>query len=198
MEKMKIAICGGIGSGKSTVASVLRELGYPVFSCDEIYTEIINSAQYIEKIAQAFEGVVIDGKIDRAKLAEQVFGDNEKLQKLNAIAHPLIMQSLREQMDNADGVSVAEVPLLLERGFQDEFDKVIVVVRDKEERIRSVQLRDGENRENIEKRISAQFDYDTKVKDLPSDKFLILLNSGDEWQFRYKIKSFFKSIIEQS
>ena len=86
MEKMKIAICGGIGSGKSTVASVLRELGYPVFSCDEIYTEIINSAQYIEKIALTFEGVVIDGKIDRSKLAEQVFADNEKLQKLNAIS----------------------------------------------------------------------------------------------------------------
>ena len=99
MDKIKIAVTGGIGSGKSLVIQILKEMGFPCFSCDEIYKEIIQTQDYVEKIKQAFPGVVIDGKIDRKRLGAFVFQEESKLEKLNEIAHPLIMSSLYAQME---------------------------------------------------------------------------------------------------
>ena len=92
---MKIAITGGIGSGKSVVVTLLKESGYAVFSCDEIYKEIILSRKYVQKIEELFPEAVVNGQIDRKKLGEIVFADEEKRKHLNTLSHPIIMQSLR-------------------------------------------------------------------------------------------------------
>ena len=76
MYQKKIAITGGIGSGKSTVARIIKERGFPVFSCDEIYKDVIKSAEYIEKIAQIFPNAVKNNIIDRQTLAKIVFSDS--------------------------------------------------------------------------------------------------------------------------
>ena len=117
--KKKIAITGGIGSGKSTVLHIFGEMGYPIFSCDEIYREIIDTAEYVKKIEMTFPRCVVDGKVDRKLLASTVFGNGEALEKLNAIAHPLIMQRLLEEMKNCTSEKVfAEVPLLFEGNYE--------------------------------------------------------------------------------
>lgn len=160
MAKSKIAITGGIGSGKSTALSYLKELGYPVFSCDEIYKEVISSQEYIDKIEEHFPEAVTHGCVQRKILSEIVFNDPEKRALLNGIAHPLIMQKLYERMDNCkDELVFAEVPLLFEGGFENEFDHVIVILRKEENRIQSVQERDGISEEKIKKRMQSQFDY---------------------------------------
>ena len=133
MAKIKVAITGGIGSGKSTALSYLKELGYPVFSCDEIYKEVISSKEYIDKIKEFFPEAVTHGCIERKILSEIVFNDPEKRALLNGISHPLIMQKLYEQMDTSENELVfAEVPLLFEGGFENEFDHVIVILRKEE------------------------------------------------------------------
>ncbi len=161
--KKKIAITGGIGSGKSTVLKHIADLGYPVFSCDEIYREIIQTKEYVSKIRTAFPSCITDGKIDRKILSELVFKNEEKRLLLNSIAHPLIMQRLVERMQISSSTLVfAEVPLLFEGGFENLFDCVVIVIRDKEKRVNSVALRDGITRSEIENRICSQFDYSSQ------------------------------------
>ena len=72
MKKL-IAITGGIGSGKSSAAQFLLEMGYPVFSCDEIYREVILSPDYIQKVTTLFPECIVEGSIDKKILARIVF-----------------------------------------------------------------------------------------------------------------------------
>jgi dephospho-CoA kinase len=162
MGKIRIAITGGIGSGKSLALRYISEMGYPIFSCDEIYKDVIQSSIYIEAVAKAFPSVVVNGRIERQALAQLIFDEPGKRQTLNQIAHPLIMQQLFEQMNNCSGELVfAEVPLLYEGNFENEFDKIIYVYRNKQSRIINVMERDGLSHEQVEKRISSQFDPDS-------------------------------------
>ena len=160
MDKIKIAVTGGIGSGKSLVMQMLKEMGFPCFSCDEIYKEIIKTQDYVEKIKEAFPSVVVDGKIDRKRLGAFVFQEESKLEKLNEIAHPLIMSSLYAQMEKCQNKLIfAEIPLLFEGNLERNFDKTIVILRDLIERIESVQTRDCIAEEEVKNRMRAQFDY---------------------------------------
>ena len=160
--KVKIAITGGIGSGKSMAATILREKSYSVYSCDEIYKQVILSPAYVERIEKEFPACIEKGVVNRKILSNIVFNNPEKLEKLNAIAHPLIMEKLNDLMNHdANEIVFAEVPLLFESGLENKFDKVLVVQRDKTERIKSVLMRDGLSEEEALNRINAQFAYDT-------------------------------------
>ena len=158
----KIAITGGIGSGKSTVLNLIKMQGFPIFSCDEIYKDVVKSIEYIQKIAETFPTVVKDGNIDKQILSSLIFNDASKRELLNQIAHPLIMKKLFDEMDlsNSDFV-FAEVPLLFEGDFENLFDAVIVVKRDRKSRVSAVAARDHLAKIDVENRISVQFAYDT-------------------------------------
>ena len=163
MQKIKVAVTAGIGSGKSTAIRCIQNMGHPVFSCDEIYKEVIHSPNYIEKIKQKFPTVVFNNKIDRALLGRLVFNDPKKRELLNKIAHPLIMQTLFEHMNKCEKELVfAEVPLLFEGNFENAFDKVIVITRKLDSRMLAIRERDGIEDLEIKKRIQSQFDYDSK------------------------------------
>ena len=163
MKKIKIAITGGIGSGKSTAISYIRSLGYPVFSCDQIYNEIIKTKVYIDQIAKVFPDAYQNGGINRNILSKIVFSNPEKREILNGISHPLVMRALYKQMSNCkDEYTFAEVPLLFEGNFENEFDYVIVIQRNERIRMEDVKKRSGLSIEDIKKRIDAQFKYDTQ------------------------------------
>lgn len=160
MKKLKIAITGGIGSGKSTVCSLLKKKGYSVFSCDDIYGEIVVSDSYIQKIKALFPTAVENNQIDKKRLSDIVFSDTEKREQLNSVAHPLIMQELIKRMENdEEEISFAEVPLLFEGGFDALFDGILIVNRSEKKRILAVYERDGLSEEEIRRRISVQFSY---------------------------------------
>lgn len=189
--KKKIAVTGGIGSGKSTVLRYLKELGYSVFSCDEIYREIIDEPNYIQKVAQTFPSCVVENKIDKKRLSQIIFQEEEKREKLNAIAHPIIMQRLNECMEKcATPLVFAEVPLLFEGNYQSCFDGVIVVMRREEQRIEALQKRDRADKEQIQKRMLAQFDYASKEAQIQfADCHAFLIeNNGTEEELKNKIK----------
>ena len=178
----KIAITGGIGSGKSLVLKILQDEGYAVFSCDEIYREIILEKSYIEKISLCFPEVIENDAINKKKLADIVFKSKEKRELLDSIAHPFIMQRLNEKMASVSAKFVfAEVPLLFEGGYCNNFDEIIVVYRPLEERIQSIVLRDNITEQEVLNRINAQFNYHTKEGEDFIQKIgaSILHNNGD-------------------
>ncbi len=157
-KSKKFAITGGIGSGKSAVADIVRAAGYPVFSCDEINAELWQDAEYLSMLANDFPQCTEGGEIVKKRLSELIFHNAEARGMLNALAHRRIMARLFVLMDERE-VSFAEVPLLFECGLEGSFDGVIAVVREKEARVQAVVSRDGLSREDVLARIKSQFDY---------------------------------------
>ena len=149
---MKIAIIGGIGSGKSEVLNVARELGLSTLSADEINAELLENAEYIFEIAQAFPIAVVNGMIDRRKLAEIVFSDEVELARLNALAHPRILARIKAEESDP---LVVEMPLLVESGAEDLFDEIILVYTPLPLRLERLAMR-GMSIEHAQRRIKAQ------------------------------------------
>lgn len=192
----KIGITGGIGSGKSTVVAYLRKKGYTVFSCDEIYHEIMRSHAYIKQIKNVFPDVVENGKINRQRLAEIVFSNPEKRQQLNDISHPMIMDKLQFDIKTIQNdVVFVEVPLLFEGNYEYLFDEIIVVVRALNERISSVCQRDGITVEQAQNRINAQMNYDdVSYLSKSNKKILMLYNQGKKECLQNGIDEILKGI----
>ena len=186
MKNVKIAVTGGIGSGKSAAIRLLQEMGYHTFSCDEIYRECIELPEYVKEVEKAFPSAVMGGKIDRKALSALVFSDEKSLKILNGLAHPLIMGRLYQKMQGVSGVCFAEVPLLFEEGHEKDFDKVIVVTRNKTERIAAVQNRDGLSAIDIEERMLRQYDYDKNEGHLKKE-FYVIENNGSIEQLKIQL-----------
>lgn len=189
-NNLKIAITGGIGSGKSTVASVISELGYPVISCDNVYGQLLESEMFIKSLEKEFGEIIHCGKLDRKKLADIVFSDEKKLQRLNDITHPLIMEEVFRLM-SGNKVAFCEVPLLFESGYEKYFDKIIVVFRNRSERIKSVVNRDNISESAVLSRIYSQFDYDSG--DL--SKYYVIRNTTDKSNLRKKTVKILEDIL---
>lgn len=121
---MRIAIIGGIGSGKSETLRAARELGIACLSADEINAGLLEKAEYIQKLAELFPDAVKDGIADKATLAAEVFSDADKRRRLNELAHPEILK--RIESDDSDPL-VVEMPLIVESGAADYFDEIVLV-----------------------------------------------------------------------
>ena len=197
-SNIKVAITGGIGSGKSTVSKYISDLGYPVFSCDEIYKNIYATDGFQNQLKEAFPTCLKNGRVDKGLLSQTVFSNPSALQRLNKLSHPIIMSELFSQMQttNAD-VVFAEVPLLMEEKLDDDFDCVIVVMRDKEKRIESICNRDKTDRVDAESRIKNQWDYDApenKVK-ISQDKFFVIENNASQQELQARVEETIAKLI---
>ena len=132
---MYLGLSGGIGSGKSTVAKILSELGAVVIDADAIAKEVLEPGQVgYESVVHAFGESVLDttGNIDRKQLAAAVFQDTSQLAQLEAIVHPAVsarVTQIRESLP-ANSIVVYDTPLLVEKQLQDQFDKVMIVIAD--------------------------------------------------------------------
>lgn len=194
MKNKKIyAITGGIGSGKSEVMKVLSSLGYPTFSCDEIYKNLLAEKATINAIAKVFPNCVIKGTLDKKKLSQEVFCNDEKLALLNSITHPLILEKLFALAGSLDSDTVfAEVPLFFEANLKGKFDGAIVVKRNLQSRISSVISRSGLTEEEVIKIINCQYGYDSA--DL--SEFTVIENDGDLVDLTNAVKSAIKSLVD--
>ena len=185
-NKLKIAITGGIGSGKSTACEIIKRAGYPVFSCDETYAELFESGVLTEELVKAFGKEILgaDGKLSRDNISGIVFKYSEKLKKLNAITHPKIFGRMFSKADESKGeVCFFEVPLLFEGGYEKLFDKIIVVMRDENQRIESVMARDNKTREQVVSRLKKQLNYNN----CGIAQYYVIHNNGKMVDFSAKI-----------
>ncbi len=174
-NKLKIAITGGIGSGKSTVAEIIKSCGYNVISCDEIYNSLIKEEWFLARLANEFGDILtVQGKLDKKKLSSIVFADSEKLNTLNQLTHPEIMKRAVKEMNKVD-ICFCEVPLLFEGGYEKLFDEILIVMRERQDRIDAIAVRNYLSKQEAERRVNSQFDY----SDLPRDKYYLIYNNSN-------------------
>ncbi len=195
MKNVKIAITGGIGSGKTALVNLIKKMGYAVFSCDEICGGLYKKRKVLKKIKSLFP-TAIKGKLflkaDKKEISRLTFADEKKNQSLKELLHPLIMESLIKNMDKKEGLIFAEVPLLFEGGFEKDFDRVIVVKRDREKRIDGVNKRSNLTREETENIMLSQVDYDS----LDLSPYIVVENDGSLEDLKEKVVSMIKEILK--
>jgi dephospho-CoA kinase len=158
-----VGLTGGIGTGKSTVAAMLRDLGATVIDADEATRAVqARGTEGLRRIAEEFGPGILtpDGELDRARMAEIAFGDPEARGRLNGIVHPLVRQEmaerLREAAERGDPVVVMDIPLLYEARGPGAFETVLLVYAPEAVQVdRLVGLR-GMSDEQARARIAAQ------------------------------------------
>lgn len=184
---MRVAITGGIGSGKSTVAAMIGRLGYKVISFDDVYRDLLKRQDFVLQICDLIgvppvcsPGVGVE--LDKAAVSDKVFYDKAALDRLNGFTHPRI--AAEAFLQGGEGCVFYEVPLLFESGLQPEFDRVIVVTRPLEDRISSAARRDGVPREKIKNRVKNQTDYEK----IDFSLHIVISNDGDLPSLERKVR----------
>lgn len=163
-------LTGGLASGKSAVARMLRDRGVPVIDADRLAREVVErGSEGLAEVAAALgEGVLSpDGSMDRAKVAEIVFADPEKRRALNRIVHPRIAALSAQRIGELDAagepLACYEAALLVENGLADAFRPLVVVVVPEETQVARAMVRDAATEEQVRARLAAQLPLSAKV-----------------------------------
>lgn len=161
-----IGLTGGIGSGKTTVARRFQALGVPVYIADLEARKIMELSSTLQKITDEFGDSILDNQIlNREKLANIVFKNPQKLQKLNSIIHPLVKEHFQDwvQKNKEANFVIKEAAILFESGSYKDCDKIIAVTAPQEIRIRRVLERDNSDYESVMKRIENQWTDEMRI-----------------------------------
>lgn len=159
----KIAICGGIGSGKSTVCQMFAERGVAIYDSDSRAKALMNDSEPLREALMAEFGAecYVGSELNRPYLAQRVFASADQLTKLNAIVHPAVKDDfLRWAEEQSGDYVILESAILYESGFDALVDKVVAVLAPLPLRVERAMQRDGASREQIEARIKAQMSDD--------------------------------------
>lgn len=163
---MLIGLTGSLGSGKSTVLKIFEQLGARTISADAVVHDLLEDEE-IKKELKAMFGQEIfdnDGQIDRKKLAQLVFSDQEARKRLEELLHPLVYERVNDfYQEQPQGITVAEIPLLFETGSQSRFHKVITVYTTPEISVKRLKAR-GMTPDEIEARLKSQLPIETKLE----------------------------------
>lgn len=181
-----IGLTGPSGAGKGYVCEYLTKLGFHIINSDEVVKNIYkNNLPLLRKLADIFGNDIIkDGTLDRKKLGEIVFNDNEKLKQLNSIIHPEVIAKC-EQL--AKPLSVLDAPQLFEAKAQNKCNVIITVMADKELRAKRITERDGINCEKAMERINAQLSEQYYIDNAD----YVIYNNGED------IKTQIDNILEE-
>ena len=189
-----IGLTGGIGSGKSTVAAILAELGAVVIDADKIGHEIyLPGTEGFERVVAEFGADVVaaDGTIDRRRLGARVFAEPAALVRLNALVHPLIGDEIRRRIQAALAAGettarpiVIEAAIMLEAGWRF-FDRIWVVVVSREVAIARVTASRGLSRVEVEQRIDAQMSNEERRRIADA----VIDNDGTPAELRAKVEA---------
>lgn len=196
---MIIGLTGGIGSGKSTVSSILASLGAKIIDADSISRHLVKKGKkaYFE-IIDSFGNEVVNkyGEIDRKKLGNIVFNDEKKLNLLNQITHKYISQEIIRLKEvffkqNKNNILVIDVAIPLKHGFLDISDEIWVVFADEEKRIERVMKRSGLTYDEVKARILKQMNYEDYFE--LADR--IIYNNDDKEKLTMEIKRLYSKVV---
>jgi dephospho-CoA kinase len=193
-----VGLTGGMGSGKTLVAEILRELGAHIVDADQIGRDLVRpGSPVLAEIAAAFgEGVLLaDGRLDRAKIAQVVFTDPGKRRLLEAILHPKIFEIERLATDkafklNPRAVVVVDAALLIESGNYKNMDKVVVIRCGEGEQIERLLAKKLWTREVILQRLRSQAPLEEKLK--VAD--YVLTNDSTMDELRQRVEKMYREL----
>jgi len=165
---IKLGITGGIGAGKSVVASFLKAVGIPVYIADEESKKLTSTSPRIKEqlINQFGEELFAGGSLNKALLASLIFENKDNLRIVNAIIHPEVISDFEAwSVEHADKNLIAvETAILFESGFDKSVDFIVTVTAPQEERIERILKRNQTTREEILNRMSNQLPEEEKCK----------------------------------
>ncbi len=189
-----LGLTGGIGSGKSMVASMFAQLGADVIDADQLARDVVEPGQpALVEIATAFgrDVLLADGRLDRGKLGRIIFADPVARGKLNAITHPRIRERIDAEIaarGSRRGVLVVDIPLLYESDRTRTVETVIVVWVDSKTQLRRLNERDGLTEEEARQRIAAQMPLDEKR----ARADVVIDNSGSRENTRRQVEAIYR------
>jgi dephospho-CoA kinase len=190
-----VALTGGIGAGKSTVAQFFAQLGALVIDADQLARLAIERGTdgFAEVMMRFGEDVIINGDIDRRKLADIVFSDSKARADLEEIIHPKVQALFAEAVSdlNPEDILIYEIPLLVETGAAEKFDYIITVEADLELRKERL-IKKGLYISQIEKRISAQATPDAREAIANT----VIRNDGDEDTLLRQVENLWEDVLQ--
>lgn len=171
---LRVALTGGIATGKSHVRREFETLGVPAIDADTLAREAVEPGTYgLEAVVRRFGPGVLEpsGALDRSRLGEIVFADADARKDLEAIIHPLVRAATEHFFQRIDAsehpFAIAEIPLLYEVGRDRDFDVVIVVAVDAATQVKRMMERDGLSEAEARQRLAAQLPISEKVVRAP-------------------------------
>lgn len=183
---LKVGLTGGIGCGKSTAVDAFHELGINIIDADQIAKDIVKPGQKaLSEIAEKFGDEILleNGELNRPLLKEKVFKEPKALELLENILHPQIRLEIVQQINRhkkGDPYIIVDVPLLVEKNYQQMFDRIIVVDCLPEQQLERVRQRDNISESQIKKIMQTQVSRDqrnnhaTDILDNSADKEFLL------------------------
>jgi dephospho-CoA kinase len=168
---LKVALTGGIGTGKSYVLARFHDLHLPTIDADHLVHRALSAGSpAVVVIANRFgpDFVTPGGDVDRHRLAALVFGDEQARRDLEAILHPVVYEAIGDYFselarDGARWAAVADIPLLYETGRHGDFDVVVVTACDPDLQVRRVMARDDATEAEARRRLAAQWPIGEKA-----------------------------------
>lgn len=191
-----IGLTGGIGSGKTTISTLFHELGVPVIDADEIARQIVQPGEFaLDEIVETFgrEYLTDNGTLNRKSLRELIFSDPAAKNTLEAILHPKIRKTILNQIEKIDAPYVLlSIPLLLERGWKEMVDQVVVVDCPEEQQIERICRRDHLTTNKARAILENQIDRDSRLQ--AADE--IIDNSGDIESLSKRIEELHQQFLQ--
>jgi len=197
-----VGLTGNIGSGKSIIGHMFKELGAQVVDTDQVAREVVApGSEGLKKLVQLFGECILnpDSSLNRAKTAEIVFGDQCKLKQLNGVVHPAIRTVLLKTMAEYRArpntpLMIIEAPLLIETELYKLVDQVWLVVTDKQLQIERVIKRDNSTLDQALQRIKAQMPQEDKIRYAD----IIIDNRGDQEAVMGQVRRIWSDLIGRS
>ena len=179
-----IGLTGGIGSGKSTVATLFESLNVPVIDADVVSRQVVEPGQpALNQIIELFGSQILDsaGRLDRTALRELIFSDKRQRQALETILHPCIMEEMRHQAATLKGgYCIFVIPLLFEAKLEDSVDRILVIDCGDDTRRQRVIARDKISAEQVDAIMACQSSRQEKLAQ--ADDIIINENNQDTLQ----------------